>query len=252
MAHGQHTSRVKHIAYASVKTRILSFDSAPEGLKILKDKLASAGYFYQGYNTKTSCFACGADHENWSESDDPVQEHFKDNPNCSHVLMMKHKSELRNRSQEPNYTPPKTVSTARYPEFSSLSIRTASFNEADGHLKLNASRIALCGLYYKGYEDRVQCYHCGTEMSITSHDDPTEKHARLSRDCELLRHEIQTLNEDVDRIRNQLQCKVCLNAQVMMTFRPCGHLATCQACADQLSVCPICRSDISDRVKTYF
>lgn len=48
MAHGQHTSRVKHIAYASVKTRILSFDSAPEGLKILKDKLASAGYFYQG------------------------------------------------------------------------------------------------------------------------------------------------------------------------------------------------------------
>lgn len=103
-----------------------------------------------------------------------------------------------------------------------------------------------------GYEDRVQCYHCGTEMSITSHDDPTEKHARLSRDCELLRHEIQTLNEDVDRIRNQLQCKVCLNAQVMMTFRPCGHLATCQACADQLSVCPICRSDISDRVKTYF
>ena len=98
----------------------------------------------------------------------------------------------------------------------------------------------------------MQCHHCGTEMSITAHDDPTEKHSRLSRDCEFLRRETQTLNEDVDKIRNQLQCKVCLDARVMVVFRPCGHLATCQSCADQLVNCPICRTAIAEKVKTYF
>jgi hypothetical protein len=98
----------------------------------------------------------------------------------------------------------------------------------------------------------VQCYQCGIVMSLAAHDNPTEKHSLLSPDCEFLRHEIQTLSEDVDKIRNQLQCKVCLSAQVMVTFRPCGHLATCQTCADKLAICPICRSGISDRVITYF
>lgn len=42
------TARIKNIAYASVKTRILSFDSAPENLKKQAGRLAQDGFYYLG------------------------------------------------------------------------------------------------------------------------------------------------------------------------------------------------------------
>lgn len=42
------SARIKNIAYASVKTRILSFDSAPENLKKQAGRLAQDGFYYLG------------------------------------------------------------------------------------------------------------------------------------------------------------------------------------------------------------
>ncbi|XP_062581439.1 baculoviral IAP repeat-containing protein 2-like isoform X2 [Saccostrea cucullata] len=249
--HSQSAQKVRHIAYANLKTRILSFDSAPKELKKRAAELASGGYFYQGYNTKTSCFACGVQHDNWSEWENVLEEHYKDNPSCNHVLLMKHKSDLQNRSQSPEHSVPKLLSNAKYPEYGTFSIRKATFNETSGFLKQKSEEVAKCGLFYKGYNNKVQCYHCGVEISIDSNDDPIEKHSLLSPNCEFLRHQMRTFSDDAERIRQQLQCKVCLNAQVMVTFRPCGHLATCRTCADQLQKCPICRTSIMEKVNTY-
>ncbi|XP_062593845.1 baculoviral IAP repeat-containing protein 7-B-like [Saccostrea cucullata] len=242
----------RYPAYRDDKTRLLSFNDAPLELRKMAIVLSNAGYYYEGYNTKTSCFACGVQRDNWSEVDNALEQHFKDNAMCWHVFLMRKKFELENRPREPPHSVKKLISTARHPEYALESLRTASYQDCKTSLKQMVSELAKSGMYYKGFENKVQCFHCGAVMSMDMNDDPTEIHSRSSPDCEFLSHEVQTLTEDADRIRNQLLCKVCLSSQVMVTFRPCGHLATCQACADQLQSCPICRTTISDKVKTYF
>jgi hypothetical protein len=46
-------------------------------------------------------------------------------------------------------------------------------------------------------------------------------------------------------------CAVCLEHQARFVFVPCGHLCTCQGCSQRLSSCPLCRSNITQRVAVY-
>lgn len=105
--------------------------------------------------------------------------------------------------------------------------------------------------YHLGSDNIVKCFHCGIEMTLDFHEDLTEKHRQLSPNCRFLRYEMQKINEDVATIRQQLLCKVCLDDRVKMTFRPCGHLATCENCALLLESCPICRTKITEKIKTF-
>lgn len=105
--------------------------------------------------------------------------------------------------------------------------------------------------FYPGSGNTVTCFCCGLEMTLEFHEDVTEKHLQLSPNCELLRYEMQKMNDDAHRIRQQLLCKVCYANRVMITFRPCCHLATCEECADKLELCPICRTVIMEKIKTF-
>lgn len=105
--------------------------------------------------------------------------------------------------------------------------------------------------FYSGSGNTVTCFCCGLEMTLEFHEDVTEKHLQLSPNCRLLRYEMQKMNDDAHRIRQQLLCKVCLANRVMITFRPCCHLATCEECADKLELCPICRTVIMEKIKTF-
>jgi hypothetical protein len=44
------------------------------------------------------------------------------------------------------------------------------------------------------------------------------------------------------------ECVCCMNADVSVVFAPCGHAATCGACASAIQNCCICRSKIAARV----
>ena len=64
---------------------------------------------------------------------------------------------------------------------------------------------------------------------------------RAARDAEL---------ERVEREREAAeQCPVCLDASKDVAFQ-CGH-RTCGECAEQLSTCPICMTDITTRMKIF-
>lgn len=55
------------------------------------------------------------------------------------------------------------------------------------------------------------------------------------------------------RVNNNdsMTCTVCLDQPKEMLFRPCGHVATCQQCAESLSTCPLCRARIDEKIRTY-
>ncbi|CAN0380585.1 unnamed protein product [Pylaiella littoralis] len=44
-------------------------------------------------------------------------------------------------------------------------------------------------------------------------------------------------------------CIVCFDGDVDCTLVPCGHHCCCVTCASELSVCPVCRAPISQKIK---
>lgn len=51
--------------------------------------------------------------------------------------------------------------------------------------------------------------------------------------------------------RNKIECVVCQNQDVKITFLPCAHLVCCPSCAANLSNCPLCRQKIVSSFITY-
>ena len=46
-------------------------------------------------------------------------------------------------------------------------------------------------------------------------------------------------------------CVVCLDACKNTVLLPCRHMCVCSACAGELSVCPLCRSEVRDQMQVY-
>ncbi|XP_055329646.1 clathrin heavy chain 1-like isoform X2 [Paramacrobiotus metropolitanus] len=46
-------------------------------------------------------------------------------------------------------------------------------------------------------------------------------------------------------------CRICEDHPKDVTFAPCGHMVACMGCAQELSVCPICRRPIDLKIKTF-
>lgn len=56
--------------------------------------------------------------------------------------------------------------------------------------------------------------------------------------------------EQLQRLREERTCRVCLDRAVAVVFVPCGHLA-CGECAPSLQRCPVCRAPIRSCVRTF-
>eukprot|EP00929_Paragymnodinium_shiwhaense_P002650 TRINITY_DN102957_c0_g1_i1.p1 TRINITY_DN102957_c0_g1~~TRINITY_DN102957_c0_g1_i1.p1 ORF type:complete len:505 (-),score=26.94 TRINITY_DN102957_c0_g1_i1:288-1664(-) len=46
-------------------------------------------------------------------------------------------------------------------------------------------------------------------------------------------------------------CVICLNRSPDVAFDPCGHLCVCSNCADGLTSCPMCRDQVSKKLRIY-
>uniref|UniRef100_A0A7S3DED6 RING-type domain-containing protein n=1 Tax=Palpitomonas bilix TaxID=652834 RepID=A0A7S3DED6_9EUKA len=68
----------------------------------------------------------------------------------------------------------------------------------------------------------------------------------------LIRREKERRNRiEREERENEKKCKVCLDNEKTVLLLPCAHLCLCQECSSQLSLCPICKSDISERKHVY-
>ncbi|KAL1415768.1 hypothetical protein MTO96_028904 [Rhipicephalus appendiculatus] len=62
-------------------------------------------------------------------------------------------------------------------------------------------------------------------------------------------HDLQKLQQQLQDIKEQTMCPVCLDRLKNMIFL-CGH-GTCQMCGDRMSECPICRKAVEKRILLY-
>ena len=60
---------------------------------------------------------------------------------------------------------------------------------------------------------------------------------------------LDELAEENEEMRDEMSCKVCYDKFIDIVFLPCGHLACCEVCGQQLTDCPLCRKYIIGTVR---
>ena len=61
----------------------------------------------------------------------------------------------------------------------------------------------------------------------------------------------RTLRQEELKVPDSELCNICMANSIDCLILECGHMATCLACAKSLSMCPICRKQISRIVKAF-
>ena len=57
--------------------------------------------------------------------------------------------------------------------------------------------------------------------------------------------------EELKQLIDSRKCKVCHEEDACVVLVPCGHLAICKNCGDSVNRCPVCRSFIKERIRSY-
>ena len=70
--------------------------------------------------------------------------------------------------------------------------------------------------------------------------------------CSFITGASSSLEEEYKTLKEEKLCKLCMEREVEVTFLPCGHLVSCNKCAQPLKECPICRQRIRGFVRTYW
>uniref|UniRef100_A0A6C0LZC8 RING-type domain-containing protein n=1 Tax=viral metagenome TaxID=1070528 RepID=A0A6C0LZC8_9ZZZZ len=52
-------------------------------------------------------------------------------------------------------------------------------------------------------------------------------------------------------VDDTVDCSVCYEKPRSVVFMPCKHLIVCSSCSEKISQCPMCRTDIADKIGVY-
>ena len=61
----------------------------------------------------------------------------------------------------------------------------------------------------------------------------------------------ETPAQKIKRLEESRRCKKCLKEDACVVFIPCGHLATCIQCSEQVERCLLCKKVIREKVRSY-
>jgi E3 ubiquitin-protein ligase MYLIP len=57
--------------------------------------------------------------------------------------------------------------------------------------------------------------------------------------------------EKLHKVEHELRCKICMDTDISTVFCPCGHMVSCEVCAEHLEMCPVCRGSIEKVQKAF-
>uniref|UniRef100_A0A8C6ALK3 RING-type E3 ubiquitin transferase n=1 Tax=Monodon monoceros TaxID=40151 RepID=A0A8C6ALK3_MONMO len=195
----------------SEELRLASFCDWPLSAVVPPELLAAAGFFHTGQQDKVRCFFCYGGLQSWEQGDDPWTEHARWFPRCEFLLRTKGRDFVC-RVQESCCRVPGSWDRSEEPEDAGPTTPSAPV-------------------------------HPGPELPTSSRE------AQLSGTREAGARDAG-MEKQLQRLREEWTCRVCLDRAVAVVFVPCGHLA-CAECAPSLQLCPICRAPIRSCVRTF-
>lgn len=68
---------------------------------------------------------------------------------------------------------------------------------------------------------------------------------------ESLRNIQQHVRVKSDTLLALCKCVICMTSDRSVVLKPCGHFSMCEKCSRELKTCPLCRCNISDKIKVH-
>ncbi|XP_052812102.1 uncharacterized protein LOC128239482 isoform X2 [Mya arenaria] len=198
--------RARYPAYGDNMTRLGSFASWGRQLPTPFD-LALAGFFFTGEDDLVRCYECGIGLKDFSDGDDPLQEHARNAPRCrfiadyfgsqadidAYTSRMEDPDEIRRRGLTRFLNEQGTSVTrykARSESFRSFDSRLSSYRTWPTTTVQRPFQLAEAGLYYTGRDDHVRCFACdGGLRRWDPEDDPWTEHCKWFPACPFAREQ---------------------------------------------------------------
>jgi len=142
---------------------------------------------------------------------------------------------------------------------SGLNTKTSATRNSSVKTVKKSRLPSLRNLFAKKHSSDTQVSELRKKVQILEMDQKRQLHRKEN---ELTEKQLETKNLEsklklLERSNQELQnaiptpCAICFDNINDCTFIPCGHLCTCMKCGTQVSACPLCRADISSRVKVF-
>lgn len=201
----------------------------PKMLPINHKRLITNGLFYTRQSDKVICFYCGGGFKNLTETDDILYIHVKAYSGCP-LPMMCHSTKTIN--EVVNYRPRPNIFDKIF-----------DVNDAD----LLLLRLAAPNLEMNDLRNRIESLKRIHKRELYNTVANSACHIRE------LTLKIQELKEAIKRLRNLVECPVCMEC-TKNTVLLCGH-GFCISCLDRIDgakrECPQCRQSFYFARKLY-
>ncbi|WAR08056.1 BIRC8-like protein [Mya arenaria] len=231
-----------------------------------------------GVGDSVRCYHCGGGLRNWEPGDDPMKEHAKWYPSCQHVIITKGKTYIH--SVEACENPEQKSARRRHASITCLckkEDKPSSLDDSGSEQQQQQQATQAAAKF--GYSEeniKIAAYKFRERYGASSkfkesdlvsilmekEDDPDlALNANVFESCapntpsddtEVEVDDLQSLMLENERLKDLLNCKICLDRRANIVYLPCGHIFSCPQCSRALDRCPICRSAINGLVKAKF
>lgn len=197
-------------------------------------QLAEAGFFYRGLSDNVQCFYCAGGLKNWEPTDIPWEQHALWFPNCAYLQLVKGREFVRTVQQSIHRPIPE--------------------NEQEKEL------LEAVDDYNLAVQTPTTTTTTTTTTTLLQHGDsgyssPTEEVKKGVTNKEekgdVKNENLNQLVEENQKLKESKLCIICVEEEKAAVFIPCGHLVACPKCSTAFSHCPMCRTPVSNVIRTY-
>ncbi|NXU55799.1 MIB2 ligase, partial [Turnix velox] len=94
-----------------------------------------------------------------------------------------------------------------------------------------------------------KCIKCQVTITKKLKQDSTEVECSPSSESTDQRKLMEELQSRYRQMEERITCPICIDDQIKLVFQ-CGH-GSCPDCSTALTVCPICRQAIRERIPIF-
>ncbi|KAL3882675.1 hypothetical protein ACJMK2_028992 [Sinanodonta woodiana] len=92
------------------------------------------------------------------------------------------------------------------------------------------------------------CVNCASNTTAPSN---VGLERQNSSDGSASSNDVESILEENRELKEQMTCKICMDAEACIVFLPCSHMMSCPQCAPAFRKCPICRALVRGTVRAF-